>query len=425
MFFIKSHEIHKLDKLLDEKDYVILIQERMFFFSKSQIAFLSISVMKHYYHFTFPFEISLPSESKLTYSDLISSMVDLESLFHSKTNLIINDNNVESLKFLSEVLDNLSLKKICAYYPSKTIFTLSSKHLFNFSAQKRENLNNFTLAINEHYFDINFSLLACISDNFFLIKSPGTEFICSIPQNHVSCFLDFMKLFEGNPFHYSKFDKSSLYFLFDMFQLTCFSNFLPSKDPPQSINDSIYFLAQFNFSTFETGILQLLENIISNIINVSVEQLLPLPSSHLYYIFSSDKLVVPNEDFLLSLIVDLIGHNSNLNFLLQTVHYEYVSSSFLKSIFDKLSFEEIDFQLFEALKQRLLSNAFLIESQKQGIYGLTSKEIQELSSLLVSFEDKNPIEHLQQMEGENQQLDNRLHDLGRYSKDLDNLSHSE
>jgi hypothetical protein len=115
-------------------------------------------------------------------------------------------------------------------------------------------------------------------------------------------------------------------------------------------------------------------------------------------ILSSDFLQIENEDYLFRIIIRMIELDKNRTILLQTIHFEFVSSHLLKQFFDNIPNDEIDFELFESLKKRLFTDYSdqekLSKRWKSKPKLLSQTKTSELLGILSSYFNQkwNPIE---------------------------------
>jgi hypothetical protein len=123
-FFFEGKVFHQLNQIDMQKNYAIQIGKTNFNFAKSQLPFLSLKAVQHFESTNQPFIINDSNPQ------LISSFYSLSSLLKDQTELHITNENVNSLKLLSDYLDNKSLLSKCELFSSNQpeIFTLNSKH---------------------------------------------------------------------------------------------------------------------------------------------------------------------------------------------------------------------------------------------------------------------------------------------------------
>jgi hypothetical protein len=117
------------------------------------------------------------------------------------------------------------------------------------------------------------------------------------------------------------------------------------------------------------------------------------------------------------MVVKLIKEDKNRILLLQKVHLEFVSSHLLKSFFENVSNDEIDFGLFESLKKRIFfdcSDQSRLEKRwRRKPKVLSQHEIAEIFEMLNSYfeEMNNPIEHIKLLIEQNKQLKAEIEEL--------------
>jgi hypothetical protein len=133
----------------------------------------------------------------------------------------------------------------------------------------------------------------------------------------------------------------------------------------------------------------------------------------------SEDLKIENEDFLFHLILSFIKEDPNQKSLLNFVQFSFISSELIQEYFLNFSIDELDFELFEALKSRLYRDAFGKETDpcihrwrnqtkliaKQGNESI-SKENSEMKSTIKEKEKENSeIKNtIKQKEQENSEL---------------------
>lgn len=69
--------------------------------------------------------------------------------------------------------------------------------------------------------------------------------------------------------------------------------------------------------------------------------------------FSSSQLRVPDEDYVFQKVSELIQEDNSKKYLLKFICYSNLSSETLRLFFDSFTPGDIDFDLFECLKERL------------------------------------------------------------------------
>jgi hypothetical protein len=106
----------------------------------------------------------------------------------------------------------------------------------------------------------------------------------------------------------------------------------------------------------------------------------------------------------------MIEKDKSRTILLQTIHFEFVSSHLLKTFFDSIQIDEIDYELFESLKKRLFTDYSdqekLSNRWKSKPNFLSQTETSELLDILGSYFNKevNPIEATKLLVKQNRKL---------------------
>jgi hypothetical protein len=187
-------------------------------------------------------------------------------------------------------------------------------------------------------------------------------------------------------------------------------NILDKVPIPQTLADSLQFISTSDCENFEPQFNQSLEIIIQNFSSLSVDELSKLSTSHLLKIFSSESLEIESEDKLLELLISMIKENKQKIILLKTVHFEFVSSELLEKLFENISNDEIDLELFGSLKNRLIEN-YSDREKLANRWGnktdvISSKEKTDILQIINSYfgEKKEPLEQIKRLIKENKTL---------------------
>lgn len=293
-------------------------------YSKIQLFFLSFRALEHFENFTDDFVIDDLLEPNGFYEDLVDSFNQLDSLFHSKTQILLTTQNLPVFNILADLLENPSLKSQCkkVLLNQNQIFKLTSKHLRYILQNQKFKLTDFNLIVNDKLFSINFELFCCASNKLVQTDFHSSDFVCQIPEYHFECFRKFIDLFIGYPASTQDSSFCSWMFLIDYFDLM---NLLPTFSKihlyPHSFDESVEFLSQSYCSKFEHQYNQSISFLINNLENISREQFRVLPNFVLIDLFSSKDFKIQNEDELLSFIFELISTNPDRKDLLQTVKF--------------------------------------------------------------------------------------------------------
>jgi hypothetical protein len=180
----------------------------------------------------------------------------------------------------------------------------------------------------------NFELWNCVSDFFLQNKNIGDQFVFSIPDEHFDCFLKFINIFHGETLHFEENLFSSWVFLIYTFGLSCLLSFIPKEFLSlHTLQEALSFLLKPFCQDFEQQFNQSVSLLLQHFDQISLEQFLSLPNSSLFYLFSSSQLKIPNEDFLLKLIMNLIDKGRNSKCLSKSIRFPFVSSTLLIDLF--------------------------------------------------------------------------------------------
>jgi hypothetical protein len=297
-FFIEGAQLHKLDQTTEPKHCIISIGNKHFKYSLTQIALLSLNAFDHFVESTEPFV--LENRSSFSNGQFISAFKSIDSLFHSTTEITLNQQNVSHYLYLAEILDNISLFTKCHKVSSDQpqIFKLTSHHLIYLSQKGKFFLNDLTMIVNEKSFSINSSLFSCLSDSYQQNSNILSQTEFSLSEKEFSCFSSFIQIFNGLkfPIHQFVYCLQSLVYKLG---LSCLISFIPF---PHTVSDSLNFLSFPSCEQFENHFLQSLSILINNFDSLTIEQLNSLCNSALTQIFSSNQLQLENEDYLFNLI---------------------------------------------------------------------------------------------------------------------------
>jgi hypothetical protein len=182
-------------------------------------------------------------------NDLVDCFKIVDSLFYSKTEIILNEHNLSAFEYISNFLDKRMLSKLCKeVYPNiSPVFKLTSKHFKYIYQNDFNKLNDFKLIVNGKVFQINFSLFCCLSDKFLEMNQQEQELRCSIPNNYLPCFIAFLDIFKGLPFYFENYSLESISFLIQLFGLSSLSKFICENIPhPQNIQQITSFLSKIS-----------------------------------------------------------------------------------------------------------------------------------------------------------------------------------
>jgi hypothetical protein len=135
-------------------------------------------------------------------------------------------------------------------------------------------------------------------------------------------------------------------------------------------------------------------------------------------LLQSPQLQVDSEDILFDLVVDLIGSDPNRKILLRTIFFPDVSSSRLINYFNTLPVEEMDSDLFESLKIRLLCDVFQPNSVPSSRWRnpptfRSKEESDKIFNLLQSYFHKtsNPVQLIQSLINEKEKAEKTIQEM--------------
>jgi hypothetical protein len=150
---------------------------------------------------------------------------------------------------------------------------------------------------------------------------------------------------------------SSLTYLINTFGLSSLFLLIPNKVPsPQNLQETFSFLSKPYCHKFEQQFNDSIHFLLKDFDQIYLKQFLSLQNISLHHLLSSSQLKIKNEDLLLQKIMGMIDQVINRKCFLKFVRFSFVSSSLLINLFKKDFMEEIDFDLFQSLKDRLFSD---------------------------------------------------------------------
>jgi hypothetical protein len=342
------------------------INNEKFLFSKIQIALLSPSAFKYFLHQNLPLKIEVPED--LNSNTLIDCFINLYSLFDSSDHLTISTKTLNEFTFLADFLDNRFLmkqcKKVCPSQPQ--IFSLQPKIFLCYPKSWLNKLADFDLKINNHQVLISYPLFSCICDKFTQSLHQEHSLSISIPNEYLNCFISFFDLMKGFSFNFDNYNYSNLKSLIDSFGITSLVQVMSEKVPfPESLEDSLLFRSQPCCEFLETHFTQSSFIIIQHFPSLSFEDLNQFPNSHLMEIFGSNYLQIENEDYLFNLIMKMIEEDKSRISLLGAVQVAYVSENLLNDFFEKISTNDIDLELLESMKKKIVDGNTNLEKLSQ------------------------------------------------------------
>jgi hypothetical protein len=182
--------------------------------------------------------------------------------------------------------------------------------------------------------------------------------------------------------------------------------------PPQTLEESTEFLSIPFCNALQVQFDASVNILIQNLHLISYPQFFQLSNDALFSLFTSTQFKIIHEDSLFQLIIALINENTTRKGLLRAVHFAYISSQLMIDFFRDFPLQDVDDNLFEALKDRLFSDIAKPNSQipferfTESPKFLSREEMNQLFSILQTClkTDENPIHQLQNIIQENEEL---------------------
>lgn len=217
----------------------------------------------------------------------------------------------------------------------------------------------------------------------------------------------------------SQCDFSSLMVVIRFFHCSSLSIFLQNY-VPSTISETIDILSQESCFNLQKIFNKCLTILTENFFDLHENDISKLSNSALFYLFISPNFQINNENELFIYIQYLIKQNPSRKILLKTIHYPFVSSDYLDTFFNELSFEDLDEDLFECFKERLVCDitkpvTFPSTDRWKSKYRFISlDEINSIFDLLrIQFgKIGQPVEQIQSL----------IHDNAKYIKKISELN---
>jgi hypothetical protein len=194
----------------------------------------------------------------------------------------------------------------------------------------------------------------------------------------------------------------------------------------QNLNEIINFLSKQFCSDFNEQFQGSLSNLMKNIDKLSFEQFLQFHNFVLVSMFSSKELTIPDEDFMLYLLIEMINRDPNRKILLKVIHFPFISSHLLINFLQDYSIDDLDSDFFERLKQRIFceiaKSTTEIPSGRwiQNWHCISRKDIEDIFSILLEHDQENEnlldqikklIEKNELIKSQNQKLQSQIESL--------------
>jgi hypothetical protein len=367
-FTFGCQDIHNLNILSDQKKFIVIVGGEIFKYTLEQLAFLSPLIFSHFLTTDEPYQIEVPIVDSICF---LNCFKEIDSLFYSVSELLIPSQKVEYLFKIAELLGNPHLLETCKSPCQNDFlqFSFNSAHLAFLNIEQKKALINFTLIINNTSFHINKNMFSCVSELLLGVDSFQNSLSFSVSNEVFECFTSFIKILEGFSFFGNNFPISTIVSMTDTFLFKSLKEFVDSfLKSCNNIEDSIRFLSQNGFSSFENIFQQSVSVLADNFSSLTFEQLNILSIEVLQAIIKSDKIKNPNEDYIQQIILKKIPKikislsNSSKIKLFQ--HLEELDT-FEHWIFVSSEFDFVSFKLeFDPIKTAFI----IIENAVEEVY---------------------------------------------------------
>jgi hypothetical protein len=236
---------------------------------------------------------------------------------------------------------------------SNQYFELSSTMLKKGSKKQRKSLQDFTIYINDEKIKCNKVFSCCLSQAIFqavLNDASITEYhFNNIHNNQI-----FFSLFRILDIHSFQSDSYSNREVIECFSIVGFN--FKTHISFQDFDDIFWFIS-LPFSKNQTKLYnKCIKNVATDFQQITIEYLQNLSTQTLELVFCNDSFVRPTETFLFNLIVE----DSSKHCLLKFINLTKLKFKNLKRFLEHLEVIEVDFELFENIKQLILFNQDLL-----------------------------------------------------------------
>jgi hypothetical protein len=320
------------------------------------------------------------------------------SLFCSNSSITIKLANKPIFQYFGDYLDNrsLSLKATKVTKAKSQEFYLSSNHLRTIPQDQLNQFDDCTFFVNSHNIFLNFSLISCICEKcIHLNRYDKLSF--DVPNEFLQVFI------------LDNHEISSIVFLIHFFGVSFPFSLISDKIPiPETLSQSIQYISMKGCQSLENHFYQSMKIIFEHFNEISVQDFSSIPIESLEILFSSNQLILDDEDQLFNLILGIIQLDENKKVLFKYVNLEYVSSQFIISFFQDFQFEHLDIDLFKCFQRRLCCDVTSSSSDisfnrwKNHSKFLTRKDIDEIYSIFST--QKHPIENILFLNQDNSNL---------------------
>lgn len=255
-FFFEDKLFHKLQLNTASRKCVVKVGKSSFNYSQIQLALYSLKALDHFQKTGDPFEISCPSNKHDDAKSFYSALSQVDSLFHTQTQIRISQDNAQIYLLLAETLNNPHLLGVCQKVISTSqelIFKFSLTQLDFIPVNYRTKLFDYKLVMNQSIFQVNNDLFQCVSERTIqpAVVSHFLNF-GSFDDGLFRCFVSFLNVFKGLPFKLTDFEYETLLALKSNLGLNCLINFISNQYPlPETISEAFHFLSFDECSTLE------------------------------------------------------------------------------------------------------------------------------------------------------------------------------
>jgi hypothetical protein len=321
-------------------------------------------------------------------------MEAIQSLFSTEVQIVLNNDNERFFSFLATKLHNGALRKaLNSVSESKNqIFFLSFRILSSIPIKK---IQNFTLVVNNTTFRTNLAYLCYISNVILAAFNQNlnfSSFTIEIPNQKedelFNCISSFLNFLNGNSFSFTGFCAEVFFHVVDKLDIIDFESILLQSFPvPTQFKEALNFL-QFKFaSSLPTQFERSIQIMSFKFYKINLSNI-PEFSIHIFEsLLCSPNLKILNESFLLRIILKKTKIDSNYYSLLKYIHFSFVSSEILVNFLPLVDLINIDFSLFQNLKNGLTEFTLpvsqeLTERWKEPPTILPQSEMKEIIQML-------------------------------------------
>lgn len=221
-------------------------------------------------------------------------------------------------------------------------------------------MNNFCLFVGSKKFEYNNIFLSCIFDllyNYIKENSNESSFSIEIPEDfsesdYCDSFQVIFDILRGcgliiHPDNLTIFSKIA-----DQLGIQFITNIIQNINHASSTVEET-FESFCNQSVDDPSFDIAVSILAQNLSNIDQTKLLSLPLIKLDYLFQSDSLYIPNEDFIFQFYLNILKNNYSALTLLQYIHLYAVSSDLLLLFLNQIHVQELTSEFFDVLKSRL------------------------------------------------------------------------